>query len=90
MAARYGVDAMESTTAEIFEDLKKTDLSKELYIDLKDLFERSDFVKFAKFTATDEENAQVLPLAVRFVTTTYEQEIADQASNDGKTVNENK
>ena len=30
MAARYGVDAMESTTAEIFEDLKKTDLSKEL------------------------------------------------------------
>ena len=45
---------------------------------------------FAKFTATDEENAQVLPLAVRFVTTTYEQEIADQASNDGKTVNENK
>lgn len=90
MAARYGVDAMESTTAEIFEDLKKTDLSKELYIDLKDLFERSDFVKFAKFTATDDENAQVLPLAVRFVTTTYQQEIADQASNDGKTVNENK
>ena len=88
MAARYGVDAMESTTAEIFEDLKKTDLSKELFLDLKDLFERSDFVKFAKFTATDEENARVLPLAVRFVTDTYQQEIADQVGNDGKNGND--
>ncbi|MBR4734779.1 MAG: hypothetical protein IK052_01675 [Bacteroidales bacterium] len=80
MAARYGVDAMESTTAEIFEDLKKTDLSKELYLELKTLFERSDFVKFAKFTATDDENASVLPLAVRFVTETYQQEIAGDDS----------
>ncbi|MBQ9411422.1 MAG: hypothetical protein IJU21_07425 [Bacteroidales bacterium] len=84
MAARYGVDAMESTTAEIFEDLKKTDLSKELYLELKTLFERSDFVKFAKFTATDEENSSVLPLAVRFVTETYQQEIAGQAGNDAE------
>ncbi len=84
MAARYGVDAMESTTAEIFQDLKKTDLSKELYVDLKDLFERADFVKFAKFTATDDENASVLPLAVRFVTDTYQQEIASEAGEEKK------
>ena len=42
---------------------------------MKSLFERADFVKFAKFTATDEENATVLPQAVHFVTATYEQEI---------------
>ena len=51
---------------------------------MKDLFERADFVKFAKFTATDEENATVLPQAVHFVTATYEQEIAGEAGNDEK------
>ena len=82
MAARYGVGALEMTTAEIFEDLKGADIPQELYDEMKTLFERADFVKFAKFTATDEENAQVLPQAVRFVTTTYEQEIADQVKQE--------
>ncbi|MBQ9194161.1 MAG: hypothetical protein IJ152_00745 [Bacteroidales bacterium] len=82
MAARYGVGALEMTTAEIFEDLKGADIPQELYEEMKTLFERADFVKFAKFTATDEENAQVLPQAVRFVTTTYEQEIADQVKQE--------
>ena len=84
MAARYGVGALEMTTAEIFEDLKGADIPQELYEEMKTLFERADFVKFAKFTATDEENAQVLPQAVRFVTATYEQEIAGGAGNDEK------
>ena len=82
IAARYGVGAMEMTTAEIFADMRKTDVPAELYQEMKDLFERADFVKFAKFTATDEENASVLPQAVRFVTETYQQEIAGQAGND--------
>ena len=81
MAARYGVGALEMTTAEIFEDLKGADIPPELYEEMKTLFARADFVKFAKFTATDEENAQVLPQAVRFVTSTYQQEIADEAEN---------
>ncbi|MBO4635054.1 MAG: hypothetical protein J5669_06750 [Bacteroidales bacterium] len=75
IAARYGVGAMEMTTAEIFADLKKTDVPADLYEEMKDLFERADFVKFAKFTATEQENAKVLPGAVRFVTETYQQEI---------------
>ena len=82
IAARYGVGALEMTTAEIFEGLKGTDVPVELYEEMKDLFERADFVKFAKFTASDEENAKVLPGAVRFVTDTYQQEIAGQAGND--------
>ena len=84
IASRYGVGALEMTTAEIFEGLKGTDVPPELYEEMKALFERADFVKFAKFTATDEENAKVLPQAVRFVTTTYQQEIAGQAGNDEK------
>ncbi len=88
IAARYEVGAMEMTTAEIFAGLKGSDIPKDLYQEMKDLFERADFVKFAKYIASDEDNAKVLPGAVRFVTTTYQQEIADQASNDGQTGND--
>lgn len=84
--ARYDIGAMEMTTAEIMKDLKKTDVPEELQEGLKDLFERADFVKFAKFTATDEENAAALPLAVRFVTSTYQAEIeeSDEAKKGGE------
>ena len=84
IAARYGVGAMEMTTAEIFQDLKGSDIPSDLYQEMKDLFERADFVKFAKYTASNEDNVTVLPAAVRFVTETYQQEIADQAGNEEK------
>ena len=77
MDARYNIGAMEMTTAEIMQSLKKTDVSDELQGGLKDLFERADFVKFAKFTASDEDNAAALPLAVRFVTSTYQSDLED-------------
>lgn len=80
MDARYGVPAMEMTTAEIFDDMKSKDVPAELLADAKELFERADFVKFAKYVASEEDNASVLPLAVRFVTETYQ---ADVESNDG-------
>ena len=75
IAARYGVSALERTTAEIFDDLKGTDVPKDLYAEAKELFEVSDFVKFAKLTVPEEEAAKVLPAAVRFVTGTYQEEI---------------
>ena len=94
IAARYGVDAMEMTTAEIFKDLKGSDIPADLYQEMKDLFEKADFVKFAKYTASNEDNVTVLPAAVRFVTETYQQEIrrsepandGEKAGNDGKEV----
>ena len=79
MDGRFGVDAPEMTTAELFTALKgNEELTPEMYNDLKDLFERADFVKFAKYTATDEDNAKALPLAVRFITTTYQSEIEEE------------
>ena len=75
---RYGISAMEMTTAEIFHDMKTTDAPEELLGELKELFERADFVKFAKFVASDEDNASALPLAVRFVTATYQNEISNE------------
>ena len=80
MAARYGIGAMEMTTAEIFTALRETDLSEGLSRELQELFERADFVKFAKYTASDEDNAAVLPLAVRFVTETYRTEVESEAA----------
>ena len=70
---RFGVDAPEMTTAELFDALKGAeDLPAELREDLRGVFECADFVKFAKHVASDEENARALPTAVRFVTSTYQ------------------
>ena len=78
MSERYGIGAMEMTTAELFDDLKDTEVSKELASELRDLFDRADFVKFAKFTASDEDNAAALPVAVRFVTETYQADVESE------------
>lgn len=80
IAERYGVGAMEMTTAELFKDLKDTDVPQELADELRELFERADFVKFAKFTASDEDNAAVLPVAVKFVTSTYQTDVEEEIS----------
>jgi hypothetical protein len=81
IVARYGVGAMEMTTAEIFDGLRGTDIPADLYQEMKDLFERADFVKFAKFVATPEDNATVLPQAVRFVTSTYQAQVEEEAAD---------
>ena len=83
IAARYDIDAMEMTTAEIFKQLKHTDVPADLYEEMKTLFETADFVKFAKAYASDEENASALPAAVRFVTTTYQSQLAEEESAAG-------
>ena len=86
IAARYGIGAMEMTTAEIFAGMKESDVPEELLEALRELFERADFVKFAKFVASEEENAAALPLAVRFVTSTYQTDLAgtaDDKENEG-------
>ena len=82
IVARYGVGAMEMTTAEIFADLRRTDVPADLYEEMKGLFERADFVKFAKFVASPEDNATVLPQAIRFVTSTYQAEVEEEAAQE--------
>lgn len=84
ISARYGIGAMEMTTAEIFKEMKSTDASSELLDAVRELFETADFVKFAKLVVPDQDNAKVLPLAVRFVTETYQSEIESEAEGDNK------
>jgi len=78
IVSRYGVGAMEMTTKEIFDGLSQSDMSPELYSELKELFERADFVKFAKYVASKEENSEAVPLAVRFVTQTYQVQLEEE------------
>ena len=83
IASRYEIGAMEMTTAEIVRELKGTEGVEEYLGELKELFERADFVKFAKYIASDEDNASVLPVAVRFVTSTYQSDIEDMSAQVG-------
>ena len=83
IAETFDIDACEMTTAEIFAALKgREHLTPELYNDTRSLFELADFVKFAKHTADEQENAHALPTAVRFVTSTYQAEMDEAAGAD--------
>ena len=82
ISARYDIGAMEMTTAEIFKEMKATDAPAELLAQVQELFERADFVKFAKFVASEQENSSALPLAVRFVTQTYQAEIEAEGKEE--------
>jgi len=87
---RFNVNAEEMTTGEIFDALKNVpDLSIDVYEQTKELFELSDFVKFAKHTATEKENADAIPTAVRFVTSTYQAQ-QDAIAAEGGEEAENK
>lgn len=83
--SRFDVNAEEMTTAEIFDALKSCgDIPSDIYGEMKELFELSDFVKFAKHVASDEENARAIPAAVRFVTSTYQSQLdAEAAAEEG-------
>lgn len=75
IVSRYGVSAMEMTTKEIFDSLKDKDIRPDLYEEARDLFERADYVKFAKYVASQQENVSAVPSAVKFVTMTYQEEL---------------
>lgn len=75
IVSTFGVSAMEMTTKEIFDELKGKDIRPDLFEEMRDLFVRADYVKFAKYTATQAENASAVPAAVRFVTMTYQENL---------------
>jgi hypothetical protein len=83
MSERFGFGAMEMTTAEIFDEMKGKDAPEKVVSEVKELFERADFVKFAKYVASDDENAAALPVAVRFVTETYQAEVESEVKDGG-------
>lgn len=80
---RFGIDAPEMTTAELFAALGQAeDLPEELREETRGVFECADFVKFAKHIASEEENARALPTAVRFVTSTYQTVLEEEQKGE--------
>lgn len=75
---RYGVSAMEKTSSEIMESLTDKEIEGGLYTQLDELFKLADLVKFAKYVPTIGENEETIPRAVRFVNSTFMQELEEQ------------
>ncbi len=75
---RYGVSAMEKTSSEIMESLTDKEIEQKLYSQLDELFKVADLVKFAKYVPTIAENEEIIPCAVRFVNSTFMQELEEQ------------
>ena len=77
----FGINAEEMTTAEIFEALDGR-VPDDLFAETKELFETADFVKFAKFSATEQQNAAAVPSAVKFVTSTYQTQLEGEQKEE--------
>ncbi len=82
---RYSIQAMEQTSAEILKDLSKEKLEPKIYKELSELLMLSDLVKFAKYTAPEQECEGAIPPAVRFVNATFLEQIE---ATENKVVND--
>lgn len=78
MAQRYGISALEQTSAEIMDNLRDKGISEALMERIKDLFTTADYVKFAKHNASEMENEEAIPTAVRFVNETFLQQMDEE------------
>lgn len=67
---RWGIQAMEQTSAELLDALKQEQVDKDLWKELSAMLERADLVKFAKYEPGALENEQTIPVAVHFVQAT--------------------
>lgn len=72
---RYGVSAMEKTSSEIMADLADKQIEAKPYNELSELLKTADLVKFAKYIPDALENEDAIPKAVRFVNSTFMQEL---------------
>lgn len=83
ISVRFGVDAPEMTTCELFDSLKScSGIRPDVFAETRDLFELADYVKFAKHAATRDENVKALSTAVNFVTSTYQIELGEGQEKD--------
>ena len=69
MQERFGFNALEMTSGEIIEELRRVD-DKQKIQELTELFETADLVKFAKHTVGVSENDRNLVSAIDFINTT--------------------
>lgn len=79
--SRYGISTFEKTTSEIVKELEGMDVSGSEWEELKEMFNVSDLVKFAKYKASEGENERAIPVAVRFVNATYVTKLEEEENH---------
>lgn len=87
---RFGINAMEKTSAEILDSVKGIDEIVPAFEKLEQVLKLADFVKFAKFRPLPDENDLSLMNAYFFVNQTKPVEIPnpEEAKDEGKDVDE--
>ena len=71
---RYKINALEHTTNQIGQDLKKLNLDESLRNEVQNILQVADLVKFAKAEPTDDIHEQFMNKAYEFVETTKKEE----------------
>ena len=79
---RYKINALENTTNQISQDLKKLNLNESLRNDVQNILQVADLVKFAKAEPTDDIHEQFMNKAIEFVNSTKKSEVEIQAKKE--------
>lgn len=91
LSEEFGISAMEQTSTETLQALKecpKVESGERGKIE--DMLTVADYVKFAKFTPLQDENARYLDSAYDFVNTTHQRLLAEEAEQERKAEEERK
>ena len=88
LAGRFEVGAMEMTTDEIAEALRRMDIDHKSKMDLLSVLRDADLVKFAKATPEASENELAYDKAFYFVENTKPVEVVEEEEEDKPTKNE--
>lgn len=75
---RFELSTIESTTDEILAAVKSVDQQSEWHVKLKEILERADLAKFAKFTPLQDENEMSLKYAYKIIETTIVEVIPEE------------
>lgn len=81
---RFGISAMEMTSGEILDLIRKNSEAQSVYDNLRQILQLADFVKFAKMNPLPDENDLSMMNAYLFVNQTKVEEVPEPtASQDG-------
>lgn len=89
LANRFGINAMELTSQEIIEMIRRNEEGKVIGDNLHQILNLSDFVKFAKLTPLPEENNQSLQNAYEVIEKTKIVEVPKDDLNEEESQKEN-
>lgn len=75
---RYGILALEMTTGEVMDQLRKCSLNDDIFLEIERFLSDADLVKFAKYQPIASENENVIPIARKIVETTKPPIVVEQ------------